>query len=150
MENTENTLVAENEITPENRSLVIDSSIEPYLMEITKWGSFISIVGFVFTGLMALLGLFFLIAGSQFNQFGGFAGVIYIIMAIIYFFPVYYLFNASKNIKKALKNKDQHTLIDGFDFLKSHYKYTGILLIVMISIYVIFIGFGLLTALMYH
>jgi len=92
-------------------------------------------------GLLALMGLFFMIGMSvmksltdiPFNP--GFFGIIYIIMAIIYYFPVTYLYNFSNKIKQGIMNLNQQAMTDGFGNLKSMFKFMGILTIVMLSIY---------------
>ncbi len=133
----------ENLTTPPTTEslLVIDESNKAFLIESSKWGKFLAIVGYVFMGLLALMGLFFMIGMSvmksltdiPFNP--GFFGIIYIIMAIIYYFPVTYLYNFSNKIKQGIMNLNQQAMTDGFGNLKSMFKFMGILTIVMLSIY---------------
>jgi len=133
----------ENLTTPPTTEslLVIDESNKAFLIESSKWGKFLAIVGYVFMGLLALMGLFFMIGMSvmksltdiPFNP--GFFGIIYIIIAIIYYFPVTYLYNFSNKIKQGIMNLNQQAMTDGFGNLKSMFKFMGILTIVMLSIY---------------
>jgi hypothetical protein len=62
----------------------------------------------------------------------------YIVIAIVYFFPIYYLFKFSEDLKFALEMGHEEQLTSAFRWLKSHYKFIGILLI-------IFTGLGILT-----
>lgn len=126
--------------TPENM-LVIDETNRAFLIESSKWGKFLAIVGYVFMGMIVLIGLFFIIGMSVFKALTdipfnpAFFGIFYFIIAIIYYFPVTYLYNFSDKMKKGLAEGNQQTMTDGFSNLKSMFKFTGILTIVMLSLY---------------
>ena len=70
-------------------------------------------------------------------------GVIYIVLGLLYFFPVYYLFKFSTSLKAALLSKNNQLLDSAFENLKSHYKYIGIMMVIVIGIYIVF-GVGAL------
>ena len=127
--------------------LEVNEEIKGFLKETSSWTYFLSIIGFVGIGLMVIMGIYFsavMSSGGAGNldayNIGysmGYFGLIYVVLALVYFFPVYYLFNFSRKMKNALstKNKDDFKL--AFSNLKSHYKYMGIFAIVIISIYVL-------------
>ncbi|MBL6447951.1 hypothetical protein JMN32_16665 [Fulvivirga sp. 29W222] len=123
--------------------LVITQEIAGYLNETGKWGRFIAILGFIGTGFIILAGLFsgtmLSTMGSQADMpFPGFViGLIYVVMGLLYFFPLYYLYNFSTNIRNAIRSGNNHELSVAFKNLKSHYKFIGILIVVMIGIYVL-------------
>ena len=71
--------------------------------------------------------------------------ITYLVMALLYFMPVLYLFKFSRKMKLALANKNDDILADAFENLKSHYKFIGVLTIIMISLYVLIIGFSLVA-----
>lgn len=137
-------------LSDETTPLIITDEIHSFLFETAKWAKFLSIVGFVFTGLMVLMGLFFgsvmsymsdLPQNSELNasftSYWGFGmSFFYVLMAIIYFFPIYYLYQFSNKMKIALKEDDQYTLSSSFSYLKSHYKFFGILMIIVIGVYI--------------
>ena len=81
---------------------------------------------------------------TEFNPLGamkGFLSVFYLIIAAIYFFPVYYLYKYANDTKNAIQNNDSELLSTGLGFLKSHHKFLGIMMIVILSLYVLmFIG----------
>ena len=113
-----------------------------YLAEARKWARFISIVMFVMIGLMILIGFMMGAIMDTLTSFsdqpampfsGGFFMVFYIIMAAVYFFPVYYLYKFSENLGRALNTGSEAELTSAFEFLKKHYKFIGILTIVMIA-----------------
>lgn len=124
-----------------------------FLTETRKWVNFLSILGFIGVALMALMGLF---AGSLFSFFAsqmgspvagfpGFLGLVYVFMAIIYFFPILYLYKFAAKLKLALKNHDNSALESAFQNLKSHYKFVGIVAIIMIGFYVVGALFAVLA-----
>jgi hypothetical protein len=57
--------------------------------------------------------------------------------AIIYFFPVLYLFLFSKHTANAVKTLDKQELKKAFKNLRRYYVYIGILIIVVLVIYIV-------------
>lgn len=134
--------------------LQIDNVCQNYLMETAKWGKFLAIVGFVGCGLIVLVAIF---AGSIFASlggmpgrsgagYGGFITLFYILFALLYFFPLYYLFNFSNKMMTAIRNNDQEALQSSFANQKSCYKFVGILTIVILALYILVIIFALVMA----
>ncbi|MEZ4856193.1 MAG: DUF5362 family protein [Gelidibacter sp.] len=126
--------------------LNISDTILGLLKETSTWSYFLSILGFIGIGFMLLFGLFFsfimgnMPGGNPYGAVGfntGYLGLVYVIIALFYFFPVYYLFNFSKKMKSALRSKSNIEFTAAFTNLKSHYKFIGIFTIVIISIYVL-------------
>ena len=128
--------------------LTISNTAINDLSESGKWTKFLSIIGFIFSGLIVIMGLF---SGSimssipngqisnMFNGMGIIAGGMYILMGLLYFFPSWYLFKFSQKIKKALstQNNNDLNLNAAFNNQKSFYKFWGILTIISIGIYVL-------------
>lgn len=133
----------------------INPETREFLREAAKWAYFLSIVGFVMIGFFVLLAIF---AGSIFSAMGSMGGqmgaasmiggtfltVIYLLFAILYFFPVYYLFKFASNLKTAVRGNNSDSLSVAFSFLKSHYKFIGILTIVMIALYALVFIIGII------
>jgi heme/copper-type cytochrome/quinol oxidase subunit 2 len=121
------------------------------LRESAKWCMFLSIVGFIFIGLMVVMGAFMAVAMSAiddpygggmgsmnpFMAIKGYLGAFYIVLALLYFFPVYYLFNYAKGTKQALDSGNSDVLSDALVNLKSHHKFLGIFTIITIGLYII-------------
>jgi hypothetical protein len=63
--------------------------------------------------------------------------IFYILMIAIYIFPLYYLYQFSVKLKKAVTSKDDEVLASAFEMLKSHYKFVGVFTIIMLSIYIL-------------
>ena len=133
----------------QSNQLIVSPLASGYLHETGKWSKFLSIVGFCFIGLAVILGLFagtiFSALNSELPYPGFLIGLIYVAMGLVYFFPVYYLFKFSNQIRTALLNKNSHDLDLAFENLKSHYKYIGIFMAVVLGFYVL-IGGGMLLA----
>jgi len=135
--------------------LHVDQQSSSYLGETAKWAKFLSIVGFVMCGLIVLAALFAgAFFGAAFRQMGmsgggavggAFLSIIYILVALLYFFPCLYLFNFSGKMQVALKNNDQEQLSGSLRNLKSCFKFLGILTIVMLSFYALALLFMMLA-----
>ncbi|KFF05166.1 hypothetical protein [Flavobacterium reichenbachii] len=143
----------------ENFELQLDQSAKDFLKETAKWAYFLSIMGFIFIGLMVVIAIF---AGTIFSTLGGMQGmggltggmggligVFYFIIAVVYFFPIYYLNKFAVNAKRAFRENDSAALTSSFEYLKSHYKFIGILTLSILILYgvaFIFSIIGLLFA----
>lgn len=128
--------------------ITINTKSKSFLKEIAKWAFFLSILGFIGIAFMLILALFsnVIFAALQQSQpqtfpidIGVTMTVTYLILAVIYFFPVYYLMKFSTKMKKALASKNDETLADAFELLKSHYKFIGVFTIIMMSLYIMLI-----------
>ena len=110
-----------------------------YLSEARKWGKFLAIMGFILIGVMVIAGLFMGMAMSFISGFtqspmgalpSGFFVVTYLFMAVIYFFPVNFLYRFSINLGRSLDTGNEDELSSAFQNLKSAFKFVGILIIV--------------------
>lgn len=140
--------------------LQIDHQSNSYLGEAAKWGKFLAIMGFILCGLLVVIALFAgTLMASMMSGFGGNeaaatgaamgGGIItfvYIVFALVYFFPCLYLFNFSSKMQAALRSNQQETLNTSFRNLKSCFKFMGILMIIMLAFWalgiIIAIGAG--------
>lgn len=128
----------------------LNDQANKFLLEIAKWATFLAIVGFVTIGFMIILSFSIGTILSQVpeNNMGispQFFSFFYLIFAGIYFIPVYYLFQFGSKTKKALINNDTDLLTFGLKKLKSHYKFLGIITIIMVGLNILFLIFGTLA-----
>ena len=136
-----------NETEQETNTLKITSEITSQLNDAGKWGKFLAIVGFVMMGFMVLSGFvmsivmaFIPLPSKDMFPFPPFLfGIFYFLVAILYLFPVLYLYRFSTGIKQALLMKDQGRLTNAFFNLKALYRFIGILTIVFLALYPIII-----------
>jgi uncharacterized membrane protein len=137
--------------------LQIDHEVSSHLRETAKWAKFLSIVGFVFIGILLVFVLF---AGTMISSYsysspigaalgsGGFMQIVLLFaMLALYFFPCLFMFQFANKMLRALRNNDQYTLVASFRQLKLCYKYVGILTLIILSIYVLIIVGSILVAL---
>jgi hypothetical protein len=129
--------------------LVLSHSSQNYLNETLKWAKFLAIIMFILGGIMVLVGMATLITAGSISPapFMGyssiFLGFMIIAMALLYFFPAYYLYQFSDKMKLALQNQHAEQLDESFRNLKSHYKFIGTLLMIVLSFYAVILIFGL-------
>lgn len=125
-----------------------------FLAEARKWAKFIAVFSFIMIGLMVIIGLVMgLVLDSLTSDAGRtplpFPGsvfmILYIAMAIVYFFPVYYLYRFSVDMGNALASGSEEVMTSAFGYLKSHYKFIGILLIVSLAIGILAMFGGILA-----
>ena len=137
--------------------LGIDPSSKAHLAEAARWARFLAIVGFIMCGLIVLIGIFAASFSTSFsskfgNEFGGATSmgsgmgslmtVLYIGIAILYFFPCLFLFRFANLMKAALATEEQDNLNKSFQNLKVMFRYVGIITIIVLAIYLI----GILVA----
>lgn len=135
----------ETDVTNE---FVLSKNAIKFLKEMAKWSYFLSILGFVFLALLIGVAIFVesilyklnTIGGSMNPMIGigtGFISGLYLIVALINFFPIYYLFRFSSKMKNAFKFNDNQELNASFEYLKSHYKFIGIMALIFVSFYAV-------------
>jgi hypothetical protein len=130
----------ENHQNPEN-VIFLSSGIKKYLLETSKWGKFLAIMGYVTMGLLILIGLIIMLASPLISRSAnvGFplviAGIMYTLMAVLYYFPVTYLYKFSVKMKNGLISNDHKPVTLGFENLKSLFKFMGVFTIIIISLY---------------
>lgn len=136
--------------------LQLDQEATGYLGDTARWGRFFSIVGFIFCGLIVIIAFFVgTLFSSAFDRMSasnfpaGVFVIIYLVIAIVYFFPCLYLFRFSAKMLRALRNNDQPELNQSFKNLKSCYKYMGILTIIWLGLMILAFVINIISALMH-
>ena len=147
-----------NPLQPEEtKSITLERPALGFLMETARWGKLMAITGFVGLGLLVLLGLFY---GAFMRALGSeeldslpaamtwAVGSVYILLALLFFFPVQYLYRFSTKTPLAILSKSSGELTIALSNLKSLFKFMGIYTIVILVIYgLVFIGFLMTIAL---
>ncbi|HVN59035.1 MAG TPA: hypothetical protein VMT63_12100 [Bacteroidales bacterium] len=147
----------------ETKKVEIGQEALGYLETARKWTMFLAILGFIFLGLLLIgslvLGTFMRSLTSGMSNMEGMEGmgsmraaggmasilffIVMLIMAVIYFFPLFYLLKFSIHSKKAVATCDPNEMTLAFKFIKSYWKYLGILVIILLAVYlIIFLIFG--------
>jgi len=140
----------------------VDQVGKSHLADAARWAKFLSIMGFIGCGLVVLIGVFFgsifgiLTTGLERNSpygnmpnsapFGAAMAFIYIVIALIYFFPCLFLFRFASKMKSALASNDQETLNISFQNLKATFRFIGILTLIGLCFWLLAFIAGLLGA----
>ena len=134
----------ENQSQFDSFELHLNQTALDYLRESAKWSMFLAILGFVGVGFLALMAIIMTSVMSAMPDTPGPFGAVkviisifYLVIALVYLFPVYYLYRYASNAKKAIYAKDSALLTDAFGALKSHHKFLGIAAIIIISLYIL-------------
>lgn len=136
--------------------LIIDNVAESHLKETATWARFLAIIGFIISGLFALVGL---LLGPIFSGYtklrsggnhvmiiGEFIMVFYIVIAIITSILSIYLYKFAVKMQSAFRGNDQKDLQDAFKSLKTYYRFIGILTIIYLAcLFLGIIGFMIAT-----
>lgn len=157
----ETTGTNENYVEINDQKIVLEGATLLHLNEIRKWTQFLSILGFVAIGIFLFVGVIMLVVTSLQNTFQyeplGFItpyfGIVYFIVALIYFFPVLYMYQFSRNAKHSLLKlgsggSSNELMANAIEYMKKHFRYVGICTIVILSIYLlvvigVFIAFAI-------
>ena len=124
-----------------NGTIMINEEVRNYLLETSKWGKFMAIVGYVGMGLLVLLAIVMMVGISAVSALAGtgfpvgIIGFVYIALAVLYYFPVTYLYKFSVQMKQGITSGEELSVVSGFQNLKSLFKFMAIMLIVILSIY---------------
>lgn len=146
----------DTEFNTQNENLKIDEASKSFFLEMAKWTKFLSILGFISLGIMVLVAFSIRSLISNLPNMGGmgtfstalsgFFTFIYVAIAIVYYFPIKYLYDFSTKVKKALEQTNQQLFNEAIAKLKSHYKFIGIVTVIIFSMYVLIFGFSILAA----
>lgn len=130
--------------------LEINGLIKSYLIESSGWMKFLAIMGFIGAAILLFAGFIFLFVEvpkelvGPFSEFGHIVGVIYLVMAILIYFPTNYMYNASKFLRQGSVQNSQPDIEAGFMNFKSYFKFMGIFTIVILVMYALMLLSGLL------
>ncbi len=150
----------ENYVEIENQKIELQGITLLHMNEIRKWTQFMSILGFVVVGLLLLLGVVFLIASitrapMQIEEFGTaywpWLGIFFLLFALVYFFPVLYMYRFSMYAKQSLMQitsggSSNELMANAILYMKKHFRYSGIFTIVILALYLLVI-IGVIIAL---
>ena len=105
------------ETTTETRKIEIEQDTLKDLDTTRKWTMFLAILGFIGIGIIVIVGLlagvFLTVFKTKAGGIGISEGLIFafvLLAAVIYFFPVLYLFRFSKHTSHAVKTLDKQEL----------------------------------------
>ncbi len=129
-----------------NNDLQVSPSAQSFLSESARWGKFLAIIGFIFCGFMVVMSFFIpalimhippyntLSSGLSSGMATGMT-IIYLLLSLLLFFPCFYLFKFSIKMQASLNTVSQENFEESLKNLKSLFKFYGIFVIIILSIY---------------
>jgi Family of unknown function (DUF5362) len=130
--------------TPDPRDLALTPEAQYYLNEGAGWAKMLGIMGFIGCGFIIIiafsLGAIFNMA-SRFSPnptafpagLGVLMGIVYALLALLYFFPSLYIYQFGTNAKKGILSRESADITLAVTKLKSFLKFWGILTIIGIA-----------------
>ena len=105
----------------------------------SKWTKFLCIVGCIGVVLLVVIGIMMFAVGSSFGfgstPFGAGLGVLYLILAAIYIYPIIKGFQFANATKAACLTDNEAQLARGFSGLRAVLQFFGIITIIVLAIY---------------
>lgn len=145
-------------VTPATPAIQLSDNAKTYILTAAKWGKFLSIVGFVFTGLLLIIAFIALfaagsIASSEYGTAMPFSVVGYIVflmcMLALYIAPLIFLYKFAGEAKKSVFNNDSFSMETAFKNLKNLFFYFAVLTIIILALYaVMFVVWGIAASIM--
>ena len=111
-----------------------------YLRETKPWVRLLSVLGFIFSGLMVLGGLVVMVAGAAAGEaIGAGIGVVYLVLAGLYLLPLIHLHRYANAIGQAVLGGGATAVEDALLRQRSFWRTVGIMSLVMIGLYLLII-----------
>ena len=130
----------------EENNLEVSESVRVSLDIMVYWSKFLAILGYIGIGFMILGGVSLMFSGSSLYGDAGLGlgmGFMYLISAVLYYFPVSYLYKFATNTRHALNSDSQTALNNGLSNLSSNFKFVGVMTVVVMSLYALIFVIGL-------
>lgn len=142
-----------------NNDLQVSATAQNFLAESAKWSRFLAIMGFIFCGLMVVVAFFIpalIVTLPPYNTLpAGYSSgivtgmtVVYLLLAVLLFFPCFYLYKFSVKMRISLNTESQENFEESLKNLKSLFKFYGILTIIMLSFYALVFVIAMIFAAM--
>ena len=119
------------------------------LLSAAKWAKFLCIVGCFAVGFCLLFGILMTVFGAALTQYmgdsplGGAMGLLYILFAALYIYPLIKGFQFANGTKAACLTNNEAELARGFAGLQGYLQFIGILCIIVLIIYALLLIGGL-------
>ncbi len=142
--------------------LGVSSDAKSHLGEAAKWARFLAICGMITLVLMIVFGIIaslaFSKAASEYDDIyrqGGVSSqglgagmmVVYILIGLLYFFPLLFTLQFANKMKLALTSGDDLMLAESFRSLKKTFRYLGVLTIIGLAFFIMALVTGGMAAL---
>ena len=133
----------------EEKDLQLLEESKLYVSSMGKWMKFFAILSCIGAGFLVLAAIMVASVGNfmpfdeDFGVFGRIGmrmvGILYLVFAAVYIYPIICLFRASAAAKLAVESNDNVQMAEFLKNNKSFWKYCGILTIVLFCVYILVI-----------
>jgi hypothetical protein len=127
----------------EIKTIEVDQQMLKQLNTTRRWTMFLAIVGFILLGILIVMGI---LTGTFLSFFSPgdkamitkelLAAIGFIVVTILYFFPVLYLLRFSNHMARAVHHMDSMEFAKAIKNLKSFFVFFGILTILALTAYI--------------
>ena len=142
-----------------SNDLQVSPQAQSYLTESARWGKFLAIMGFILCGFMMILSFFIPVFLTQVPPYNNMSRefssgmkvgmtIVYLLLALLSFFPCFYLYKFSVKMQSAVKMVSQENFDESLMNLKSVFKFYGIFVIIILSFYALAFIIGIIAAAM--
>jgi hypothetical protein len=119
----------------------VSAAIVESLRGTRPWVTFLSILGFVGAGLLALMGLFMMTMGATLGRMNAtgavWLGLFYVVFSAVYVYPSLTLFRYGRAIGSLLSSGAQADLESAIGLQRSFWKFVGMVTALGIVLYVV-------------
>jgi hypothetical protein len=136
-------------------NLSVNERGKAFMLETARWAKFLAIIGLIITGIL-LVGMVFLIFGASeiSKQLGAVYGAgygigmffFYLLVLLIVLYPSITLLKFANKLRPAVSTGNEDLFNEALRSLKNTFKFWGIYVIILLSIYGISIIFLLIGA----
>lgn len=128
----------------EEKDLQLLEESKLYVSSMGKWMKFFAVLGCIGIVFLALCTILMMAVGSHVPVFKGvmslrWFSLMYMVLAVLYVWPIIYLFRSSAAATLAVESNDNVQMVEFLKNNKYFWKFCGILTIVMLALYVVFI-----------
>ena len=142
-----------------SNDLQVSPQAQSYLTESARWGKFLAIMGFIVCGFMMILSFFMPVFLTQLPPYNTMSSefssgmkvgmtIVYLLLALLSFFPCFYLYKFSVKMQSAVKMVSQENFDESLMNLKSMFKFYGVFVIIILSFYTLAFIIGIIAAAM--
>jgi ABC-type multidrug transport system permease subunit len=131
--------------------LKVDEETARNFKEGSGWAQFLAILGLVMMGFGIIVLLVSVVGLAALDRRSSSMVILPLVFSIImfglFFFPMFYLLQYALKVRRAISTYNQEEFTKAIGQLKSHYKFMGIVAIIIIALYVLmFIIIGISAA----
>lgn len=110
------------------------------------WVRFLAVLGFISTTFMVLgsIGIMVTMNRGMFGELAMMFGLVYFVFAVLNFFAAFKLNQYASRISALLMARSELSLVEALDAQRGFWKYVGIMAIIVIGLYLLAIGSGVI------